>query len=370
MAKKGYFLTALGIAAVGALAVLGTQYVMKETSNTEFCVSCHSMSYPQEEWAGSVHFSNRKGIRAECADCHVPHEGLDYVKAKVVALKDVWYEWQGKLKTQEDFEKHRAEMAKTVWQQMKDTDSATCKTCHTMEAMVLSEQSESAQKMHKLAQETNQTCIDCHKGLVHFLPENDVDNAAATTELAKHGGEFAEADNILYALAMTPAQLVAGGDIRLMPFAELTAWKAEGEEIVAQLHGWQQVGAESVVYSQLGQRIMLALVEDNAKAQVKIEKTVHDDVTASDWNEVSLAVKVNKKALTSNLAALDQFGHNLNETHCSGCHAAIGAGHYTANQWIGVVNSMKDRTSMSADDVRAVTIYLQRNAKDMQGAAH
>lgn len=31
---------------------------------------------------------------------------------------------------------------------------------------------------------------------------------------------------------------------------------------------------------------------------------------------------------------------------------------------------MKDRTSMTADDVRAVTIYLQRNAKDMVGGAH
>lgn len=67
---------------------------------------------------------------------------------------------------------------------------------------------------------------------------------------------------------------------------------------------------------------------------------------------------------------INHFGDNLNQTHCSGCHAPIGAEHYTANQWIGVVNSMKDRTSMSADDVRAVTIYLQRNAKDVAGSSH
>lgn len=74
---------------IGVVGILGAQYVMKETGSGEFCVSCHSMSYPQAEWEGSVHYSNRKGIRAECADCYVPHEGLDYVKAKVVALKDM-----------------------------------------------------------------------------------------------------------------------------------------------------------------------------------------------------------------------------------------------------------------------------------------
>ena len=31
---------------------------------------------------------------------------------------------------------------------------------------------------------------------------------------------------------------------------------------------------------------------------------------------------------------------------------------------------MKDRTSMSEEDVRAVTIYLQRNAKDITDGKH
>ena len=69
--------------------------------------------------------------------------------------------------------------------------------------------------------------------------------------------------------------------------------------------------------------------------------------------------------MTSDLTALNQYGSQLNQTHWSRCHAAISSEHYTANQWIGVVNSMKDRTSMNKDEVRALTIYLQRNAKDM-----
>ena len=76
-------------------------------------------------------------------------------------------------------------------------------------------------------------------------------------------------------------------------------------------------------------------------------------------------MNVTKEKMTSDLTALNQYGNQLNQTQCSGCHAAISADHYTANQWIGVVNSMKDRTSMNKDEVRALTIYLQRNAKDM-----
>ncbi|WGE34635.1 NapC/NirT family cytochrome c [Actinobacillus genomosp. 1] len=358
-------------AVLGAAALFGVQSVMKATSSTEFCVSCHSMSHPQAEWEGSVHFSNRKGIRAECSDCHLPQDGLHYVKAKVIALKDIWHTLvTNKLPDQEAYEAHRLEMAQRVWEEMKETDSATCRSCHSFEAMALTEQKEDAQKMHKLAQETNQTCIDCHKGIAHFMPEIQVDNSAALGELTKHAGQFGTSDKTLYNLAMAPAKTVQGGEIRLLPFAELHQWKQDGDKVSGTIKGWQQVGAESVLYMGLGQRIMVGLVGDEVKDKLTVHQTVNDSVTNSDWKEVSVEVSLPKTAVTSDLNALNNFGNNLNQTHCSGCHAPIGADHYTANQWIGVVNSMKDRTSMSADDVRAVTIYLQRNAKDIVGSSH
>lgn len=374
MAKFNRKFVLAGIAGVilGAGIFGGTQYAMKATSTTEFCVSCHSMNIPKEEWEGSVHFSNRKGIRAECADCHIPQDSAyHYVKTKVLALKDVWNTFVvDKLPDQEAYEKHRLEMAKQVWANMKETDSATCKSCHSVEAMVLSEQSEAAQKMHKIAQETNQTCIDCHKGIAHFMPEMEVDNKEASSELSKHSGEFTTDDKTLYSLAMTSVNAVGSGKIRLMPYAELIDWKQEGDEIKASITGWQQAGAESIVYMELGKRIMVALLEEVPQDNIKVLRSVYDDVTASDWKEIRIDLSAPKSVLTANLTALNQFGNNLNETYCSGCHAPISADHYTSNQWIGVVNSMKDRTSMSADDVRALTIYLQRNSKDKGNISH
>lgn len=368
--KKISWFGALMLMGIGALALFGVQHVMKITNKTAFCVSCHAMEHPQAEWEGSGHFSNQKGIRAECADCHVPQESWHYVKAKVLALKDVWYTITDKLPDQEAYEKHRLEMAQRVWNEMKATDSMTCRTCHSFEAMSFSEQKEAAQKMHKLAQETNQTCIDCHKGLVHFMPDMPTDNTAATGELTKHAGQFNSEDKTLYTLAMIGTQLTQGGDLRLMPYAELTDWKENGENITATVKGWQQAGAESLMYMHLGKRINVAVLGDEAKDKVTVHHTVRDDVTGSDWKEVSVEINIAKSALTSDLASLNAFGNNLNQTHCGGCHAAIGADHYTANQWIGVVNSMKDRTSMTEEDVRAVTIYLQRNAKDIKDGQH
>ncbi|WP_432430737.1 NapC/NirT family cytochrome c [Gallibacterium genomosp. 2] len=369
--KKLFFVGLIGVI-LGGVILAVTQYVMKQTSTTEFCVSCHSMEIPKEEWEGSVHFSNRKGIRAECSDCHIPQDSaFHYVKTKVMALKDVWNTLVvDKLPDQESYEAHRLAMAKSVWEDMKASDSATCKSCHSMEAMELSEQSEAAQKMHKIAQETNQTCIDCHKGIVHFMPEMEIDNQEASGELSKHGGEFSPQDKTLYSLAMSNANIVDGGSIRLMPYAELTDWKATADQVSVTLTGWQQAGAESILYMDLGKRIMVALLEDVPQDKMQVLRTVYDEVTASDWKEVRLQINAPKSILTANLTALNQFGKNLNETYCSGCHAAIGADHYTANQWIGVVNSMKNRTSMSADDVRTLTIYLQRNSKDKVGASH
>ncbi|MCK3657896.1 nitrate reductase [Pasteurellaceae bacterium Pebbles2] len=367
--KKVGVLAAVVLMIVGALALFGVQSIMKATSSPEFCVSCHSMEHPKAEWEGTVHFSNRKGIRADCADCHVPPDGLHYVKAKFVALKDVWYTITNKLPDQEAYEKHRYEMAQRVWDDMKANDSATCKSCHSFDAMELSEQKEEAQKMHKLAQETNQTCIDCHKGIAHFMPEIPNETAAATSGEASGAGSL-DSDKPLYVLAMTTAKLSSGEEIRLMPYTEVIHWKEQGDQLSGTVQGWQQVGAESLVYLDLGKRINVAVLGDEAKAKVNVLKSVHDDVTNSEWKQIELAINVAKSAVTSDLNSLNAMGDGLNQTHCSSCHAAIGADHYTANQWIGVVNSMKDRTSMTKEDVRTVTIYLQRNAKDMKPASH
>ena len=54
---------------------------------------------------------------------------------------------------------------------MKANDSVNCRHCHTITADTVAKQKSAAQKMHRMALERKSTCIDCHKGVAHRLPE-------------------------------------------------------------------------------------------------------------------------------------------------------------------------------------------------------
>ena len=162
---------------VAALLVFGvtisvmSSSALEITNSTEFCTSCHSMQWVKEEWIQSSHYSNVSGVRAVCADCHVPQNLGPKLYAKLRAARDVWHEILGTIDTEEKFEHHRWKMANAVWDRMKATDSRECKSCHTIAAMDLKEQDRSARKKHKNAETRGKTCIDCHKGVAHKRPE-------------------------------------------------------------------------------------------------------------------------------------------------------------------------------------------------------
>jgi cytochrome c-type protein NapC len=167
----------LGLASFGAMNAF-----FAYTNTTEFCTSCHSMTVNLKEYQETIHYKNPSGVRAECADCHVPHDFLPKLKAKILAAKDVYHEFIGdfavsdELKADEDaylehYNKHRWEMANAVWKKMKETDSRECRSCHNFEAMDFEEQGKQAANKHPRAMEKGQTCIDCHKGIAHMEPD-------------------------------------------------------------------------------------------------------------------------------------------------------------------------------------------------------
>lgn len=162
------------IAAVVFLAGIGFAILLSAgvayTNEMEFCVSCHSLQIPYDEYKNSLHYKNQSGVQATCADCHVPKPFLPKMIAKVVAVKDVYHEIAGTIDTPEKFEEHRWEMASRVWSAMERNDSRECRSCHEFSNMDLSEQGRSARSRHASAEERGKTCIDCHKGIVHYEP--------------------------------------------------------------------------------------------------------------------------------------------------------------------------------------------------------
>lgn len=159
---------------LGAVALGTANYVIHETSSTEFCYSCHSHElFIKPEYEASSHFKNVSGVRAGCSDCHLPHDNwFELTWTKAVVSLDIIPEMLGKLDTAEKYESHRAEMAESVWRQFKKNDSKFCKSCHSFDAMNVEEQERRTARRHSQAAEKGQTCIDCHYGIVHALPEN------------------------------------------------------------------------------------------------------------------------------------------------------------------------------------------------------
>jgi len=140
------------------------------TNEMEFCVSCHTMQTPYNEYKKSLHYKNQSGVQATCSDCHVPKPFVPKMITKVIAAKDIYHEIIGTIDTPEKFEAHRWDMASRVWKKMRESDSRECRSCHEFANMDLSEQGRSARSRHARAEEKGQTCIDCHTGIVHEEP--------------------------------------------------------------------------------------------------------------------------------------------------------------------------------------------------------
>ncbi len=143
------------------------------TNKEEFCIGCHEMEdNVYAEYRDTIHYSNRSGVRATCADCHVPKDWTHKVVRKVQASKELWGKINGVINTREKFLSHRKELAMKEWRRMKENDSRECRNCHNYDYMDFSEQGRRAMSQHSTALADNEkTCIDCHKGVAHELPD-------------------------------------------------------------------------------------------------------------------------------------------------------------------------------------------------------
>jgi len=154
----------------------GFNTALEATNTEEFCISCHEMRdnvYP--EYQETIHYSNRTGVRATCPDCHVPKEWGYKMVRKVQASRELWGKMVGTIDTPEKFEAKRLTLARNEWKRMKNADSRECRNCHSFDSMDTEKQKQRGRKQHEMAIEDNMTCIDCHKGIAHKLPEDMTD---------------------------------------------------------------------------------------------------------------------------------------------------------------------------------------------------
>jgi len=159
---------------IAGIILWGAFNTALEATNTEaFCTGCHEMrDNVYQEMQTTIHFTNRSGVRAKCSDCHVPHNWTDKIARKMQASKEVWGKIFGTINTREKFEANRRRLAENEWRRLKANDSLECRNCHDFDYMDFTRQSKRAMDQHSTALASGEkTCIDCHKGIAHHLPD-------------------------------------------------------------------------------------------------------------------------------------------------------------------------------------------------------
>ncbi len=135
------------------------------TSTNRFCTTCHSMTYAEESYKRSAHFSSRSGVRAECGDCHVSEGIFAATWDHAMGTKDLFKQLFGA-----DYDDpvinalHLPDAAFAARRWFRERDSATCRRCHELTAIQGSRPDTAA--IH-LEDAQGKTCIDCHYNLVH-----------------------------------------------------------------------------------------------------------------------------------------------------------------------------------------------------------
>ncbi|KGT95129.1 cytochrome C [Erwinia typographi] len=368
---RGWALILLGML-LAMLAIAGSVTVLHKTSDSAFCVSCHSMEKPLAEYMGSIHFQNHAGIRADCADCHIPSQPVAYMATKIGAVKDIFGEITGKIDSEEKYNAHKLSMAESVWKSMKANDSATCRSCHSFEAMDILAQRPDAGKAHPTAIKEGQTCIDCHRGVAHILPDMQASNQAGAAHLAAIAASTPQDASPLYSIATQPFTLqpTAGASAgTLFPSTELIPLKHENGRVQSRLDGWQQEEVPSIIYAAAGKRIISAVLGEQAASAVERHQSAIDSQTGTSWHKVSLTIWLPTSQLIQDRQKIWQYASGLMTSSCTGCHGLIPTDRFTANQWIGVMKGMASRTSLDAEQLRLLTQFAQYHAGDMSAAS-
>ena len=165
-------LAAPALFALGILFWGGFNWSLDLANSERFCISCHEMrSTVYQEYRGTIHDTNRTGVRATCPDCHVPRQWWPKVVRKVSATRELYLWAIGSVSTPEKFYQRREALAQQVWRTMKASGSRECRNCHNVRAMDATRQKPAVAKLHHLAAGWKIGCIECHQGIAHQLPE-------------------------------------------------------------------------------------------------------------------------------------------------------------------------------------------------------
>ncbi len=356
--------------ALGVVGWGGFNTVMEATNAPEFCVSCHVMAstvYP--EYKASKHYANASGVRATCADCHVPRDWTHKLMRKVAATGELWHWALGSIDTKEKFEAKRHTLARYEWDRMRANGSQECRNCHSFEAMDFHAQSAKAQQAMRAAKDQGKTCIDCHKGIAHQMPDVNAGHRADRAALEALAASVSlAAGETVSALKAVPLRVTdASGALadagELAPATSVRVRQVLADALEIDLTVWWREGDEQKTYQVAGRRIAAARLTEAGASRVTPTGRTLDDDNGRRWLEGQMVARVPKGAFLADRAALDRYAARVNDDACTLCHARRDGETATADAWIGHMNAMRRLTALNDTEVAVLLAYLQSKAK-------
>ncbi|MCL6263748.1 pentaheme c-type cytochrome TorC [Craterilacuibacter sp. RT1T] len=362
----------------GILAWQGFNKAMDLTNTTEFCVSCHTMQGNQTELKPTVHGTNRSGVTPGCPDCHVPHDFSDKIARKMKASVEVWSHLTGKIGTADKFEAHRLRLAQNEWDRFKANGSKECRTCHDYSKMDFDKMRPASQEPMRGAAERDQSCMDCHKGIAHHMPDMKNSHNPAFDSLVQAADSTRIQDGNSYINAL-PRELYsdealgkAAGRIEIA--TPLKVLKQVGDAQQIELLAWRKSkGYGRVWYSQFGMNIVVATL-DKATAQdkslVEVLESKEDPNTGLIWQKVRAVFWTKQGGVMESADPIWDVARNSYQTSCSVCHKQPDVAHFDSNTWPGLFSGMVGFTNMDKDTQALVLKYLQNHSSDFDKTAH
>ena len=356
----------------------GFHWALEASNEEAFCISCHEMrNNVYEEYTHTVHYSSASGVGAICSDCHVPKAWGPKMIRKIQASKELWGKLTGVIDTPEKFAEHRPVMAQREWARMKANDSLECRNCHREDRFDYALMEPKNAEIMKAGLAAGDTCIDCHKGIAHKLPDLSGGYRKQYGELEAMAADQDGKGEALYPITTIPyyldaAAAKAGEDMagQVLAATKLSVLDRDGDAIHARIEGWQQDGVDRLIYALRGHRIFEATLKKTTVGNATVQATETDPDTELVWHKVSLDVWVQPGQVVNESEPFWEYTREMYSANCGICHSKPDPGHHLANQWIGVLKSMERFVALDKEQTRALQKYLQLNAKDTGGAGH
>ncbi|WP_136679435.1 pentaheme c-type cytochrome TorC [Neptunomonas sp. XY-337] len=352
---------------------------LEATNTEEFCIGCHEMAdNVYVELQDTVHWSNHSGVRATCPDCHVPHKWTDKIARKMQASKEVWGAMFGTISTREKFLEKRLELAQHEWQRFSANNSLECRNCHDYKSMNFDLMSEKAKIQMRRAAERDQSCIDCHKGIAHQLPDmlGGASDAFAQLEQGASVSSF-EVGKTYFSVRQLPLfeddalQTDAG---HLNPVTAVKVIEVHDEKLLVELSGWRKTkGFGRVINEDFGFNIVSGLLTKEAAQNDERMETFEsqvDELTGLTWQRVNVRLWMKPNALAASTEPLWDYAKETYQSSCSVCHTQPDEDHFDANTWPGMFNGMLSFVNLDGDTQALVLKYLQKHSSDFSDKSH